>query len=128
MEEYDIQEAYEIATVKSNQSAQYNKECYDQHTFGKVIIVGERILLRNLSGSGGTGKRSSFFWSEIYTVIEKDPSVPVFIIENGNDKKKVMYNVLFKYDGFQIQNKNLTPKWKTCKFKTKSHCQTNFNY
>ena len=51
----------------------------------------------------------------------------MLVIENGNKKKKVHYNLLFKCNNFQIKNKNITPKSKTSKIQIKSQSHTNFN-
>ena len=123
-----MQEAYKLASEKSNQQGIYNKQHYDQHVSGKDINVGDKVLLRNLTDRGGTGKLRSFFEDKIYTGVERDENVPVFLIENGGDRKKVHYNLLFKCNDFQIPDdtSHSLSKPKLTKIQPKAKPNTNF--
>lgn len=51
-----MQEAYEIAKEKSKKSAERGKRNHDNKVKSSVLEEGDRVLVRNMTPRGGTGK------------------------------------------------------------------------
>ena len=58
--EQSMNQAFEIAKKRSSSSGKYNKEYYNKKARGIDINVGDRVILRNHSEKGGTGKLRSY--------------------------------------------------------------------
>ena len=92
-----MNQAFEIAKKHKEQVGDRNKKYYDKKVRGVEVIVGDRVLSRNRE-KGGTGKLRSFWEDKVYTVVEKCPDIPVFVIkpECGGKKKRVHRNDLLR--------------------------------
>ena len=69
-----------------------------------------RVLLRNVSETGGTGKLRSYWEKEIYVVVSCDPELPIYKIksENGNKLVKTVHrNLLLKCNNYLLTMKTL---------------------
>lgn len=64
-----MQEAYEIAKQSAKKSAERNKRNYDGKVRSSVLCPGDRVLVRNLTPRGGTGKLRSHWEDVIHTVV-----------------------------------------------------------
>ena len=88
-----MNEAIQIAQQKANKSAEQN---YILH--GNGIVIGDRVLLRNFSEKGGTGKLRAHWENTIYVVVGKGDNLPVYNIKpensNGTSTKKVNRNII----------------------------------
>ena len=51
-----MNETIQIAQQKANKSDEQNRNQYNRKVHGNDIVIGERVLLQNFSGRGGTGK------------------------------------------------------------------------
>ena len=61
--------------------------------------IGDRVLLKNVSEGGGTGKLRSFQEQTVYKIKEKKQDIPVYVIvpEKGKGKPKTVHkNLLMK--------------------------------
>ena len=93
-----MRQAVEIARKKISASQSANEKHYNKKVRGSEIKIGDDVLLRNLKEKGGTGKLRSHWEKEIYTVVDKDKSLPVFTISPKNKKgrvKRVHRNIIF---------------------------------
>ena len=94
-----MSDAFTIAKQHADKSGERNKRYYDKKVRGKPIVVGDRVLLRNLGEKGGTGKLRNFWQETVYVVEGVDPEVPVYTIrsEDGKGKsKRVHKNIIMK--------------------------------
>ena len=81
--------------------------------FGQVLEPNDRILFRNVSERGGTGKLRSYWKNDIYVVVSCDPELPIYKIKQENDNKPVktvLRNLLLKYNELPFDKKNLNLK------------------
>ena len=92
-------ESLQQACKVASKSAAYGKKTYDKKIYGAELSIGDHVLLRNLSERGGTGKLRSYWEQEVYTIKEKRPNVPVYLIESSNGKTKTVHrNLILKCD------------------------------
>lgn len=66
-----MQEAYDITTKNTKKSAERNKRNYDNKMRSSVLYEGDRVLVRNLTPRGGTGKLRNHWEDCIYKVIRQ---------------------------------------------------------
>ena len=108
---------------KSNASGKHN---YDKKVQGAIIKKGDRVLVRNLSERGGTGKLRSYWEQDIYIVSKCYENLPIFKIEPESNKSKrtrtVHRNLLMKCSN--LLPENVTTKPNTCKSKTSTNLPT----
>ena len=92
-----MNQAFQIAREHSEKAGQANKQRYDKKSRGVELELGDRVLTRNRE-KGGTGKLKAFWEHKVYTVVEKDPDIPVIVIkpEGGGKKKRVHRNDLLR--------------------------------
>ena len=83
---------------------------YDQKIHGNDIEVGDRVLLRNLSERGGTGKLRSHWEDTVYVVTKKAENIPVFDIKPLNGKntksKRVHRNIIMPCSQLPVEKVN----------------------
>ena len=87
-----------------------NKRNYNKKVFGQIFEPNDRVLLRNVSETGGTGKLRSYWEKEIYVVVSCDPELPIYKIksENGNKLVKTVHkNLLLKCNNYLLTMKTL---------------------
>lgn len=103
-----MQQAVEIASKNAEKSREQNKCSYDQKIHGNAIEVGDKVLLRNLSERGGTGKLRSHWEDTVYIVTKKAENIPVFDIkpvDGSNSKsKRVHRNIIMPCNQLPITN------------------------
>ena len=71
--------AIKISPEKAKISAKQSCHQYNKKNYGNDVTAGDRVLLRNFSERGGTGKLRSHWEDTIYAVIEKIDKLPFFI-------------------------------------------------
>ena len=85
---------------QNNKILQRNsKSNYDKKIFGSTLTPGERVLLKNLSERGGTGKLKSYWENGIYEVVSYHLELPIYQIKpkNGGNKIRTVHrNLLMK--------------------------------
>ncbi len=92
-----MQQACNIAQRCAEKNAAMGKKSYDRKTFGATIRVGDRVLVRNLSERGGTGKLRSWWEDDVHVVVrKKDDNIPVYTVkrENGKGKERILHRNL----------------------------------
>ena len=75
-----MQQAIDIANKNAGKAQCLNKTTYDRKLYGNDTDVGDRVLLRNNSERGGTGKFTSHWEDIIYIVTKKADNIPVYDI------------------------------------------------
>ena len=95
-----LRDAYQIAHQHQITAAAANKKRYDRKMRHVAIDVGDKVLVRNLTPRGGTGKMNSWWERRIYTVISIRDLVPVYTIKpiDGGKPRTVHRNLLMKVD------------------------------
>ena len=89
-----MKEAYVIAGKHSKQSGVSNKTRYDKTAKCNEIVVGDRVLLKNMKKTG-TGKLASFWEQKVYVVL-KVWDVVFTIREYDGTKEKTVHRNLLK--------------------------------
>ena len=54
-----------------------NKRKYNKKVFGQILEANDKVLLTNVSETGGTGKLRSYFEKDIHVVVSCDPELPI---------------------------------------------------
>jgi len=119
--------AYQVASKYAKKNAMYGKNAHDKKVYGATLQVGDKVLLRNLSQRGGTGKLRSYWENDIYQIESCRPDVPVYkikSIEKGNKTKVVHRNMLMKCDHLPPDSSKIT-KIPHTKQRVISHNPTN---
>ena len=113
-----MQEAYAIAGNSANKNARIGK-FHDKNIFGATLCIGDRVLVRNLSERGGTGKLRSYWENDVHVLIrKKDENIPVYIVkaENGKGKERVLHrNLLLSCGHLPVDKYICEPEQKTSK-------------
>ena len=120
--------SFSITSQNVEKSHTRNKRNYNKKVFGQVLEPNDRILFRNVSERGGTGKLRSYWKNDIYVVVSCDPQLPIYKIKQENDNKPVktvLRSLLLKCNELPFDKKNLNlkkSKWKISLLrKTSSH-------
>ena len=99
--ENSMQQAFEIVREHTKKSGNWNKKLYDKKIHGVEIGIGDKVLLRNHSEKGGTGKLRTYWENKVYIVTGVNPDIPVYSVkpEFGNKaEKKIHRNNIMKCD------------------------------
>ena len=97
-----MEEAYDIANRNIGKSGSYNKQKYDQKHGAVEIVVGDRVLVKNVRPQGTTraGKLASFWEPTIHEVIYRYEGLPVYVVREwgvgGNVKTRTLHRNLLK--------------------------------
>ena len=96
-----------IARNSAKKNAGTGKKLYDRKLFGATLEVGDRVLVRNQSERGGTGKLRSYWEENVHVVVsKKDDRIPVYVVkaENGTGKERVRHrNLLLPCDHLPLE-------------------------
>lgn len=102
-----MQEAYQIAARNVDKGAARGKANYDNKVLGRDLQPGDRVLIRNLTPRGGTGKILSYWEDQVFRVKErKSDDSPVYQIspENGVGRDRVVHrNLLLPCDYLPLE-------------------------
>ena len=96
-----MKEAHRIAGENANHSKDVGKKAYDKKIYGQQLESGDRVLIKNVSERGGTGKLRSYWENKIHVVMSKHPDVPVYKLkpEDGTGKARILHrNLLMRCD------------------------------
>ena len=123
-----MKEVFSIISRIVEKSQTMNKRNYNKKVFGLILEPNDRVLLRNVSERGGTGKLRSYWEKYIYIVVSCNPELPIYKIkpENGNKPVETVHrNLLLKFNELPLDNKNFNLKKSASKTsllrKTSSH-------
>ena len=116
-----MKEAFQLANEHAQKSASYNKAYYDSRIKEVELVAGDKVLLKNHE-KGGTGKLRSFWEEKFYILVEKEGSMPVYVIKpvNGRKTKTVHRNLLLKVNDLPLNSFGQTDKNPIVKRKQKS--------
>lgn len=102
-----MQEAYAIARENAHKSAQRNKRVYDTKVRSSVLYPGDRVLIRNMTPRGGTGKLRNHWEDTIHTVVRQvGGDVPIYELrpEQGKGKTRILHrNLLLPCDHLPLE-------------------------
>ena len=102
-----MNEACVIARRNSKKSSDSGKQAYDRKLYGATLGVGDRVLVRNKSERGGTGKLRSYWEGNVHVVVrKKDENIPVYVVtaENGTGKERTLHrNLLLPCDHLPLE-------------------------
>ena len=116
-----MNEACVIARNNAKKSAGSGKRSYDKKLYGATLRVGDRVLVRNKSERGGTGKLRSYWEENVHVVVEKkDDRIPVYVVkaENGTGKERTLHrNLLLPCDHLPLELPDEPPKVKVSREK-----------
>lgn len=62
-------EAYELTSKKPSEVGARPKQRYDRSVRSSVLLPGDRVLVRNLSGRGGPGKLRSHWEDRVHVIV-----------------------------------------------------------
>lgn len=103
-----MQEAYEITTANAKKCAEKSKRNYDSKVRSSVLHEGDRVLVRNLTPRGGTGKLRNHWEDCIHKVIRqvgKDMPIYEVISEQGKARgRRILHrNLLLPCDHLPLE-------------------------
>ena len=103
-----MNDACVIARNNAKKSADSGKRSYDKKLYGVTNLqVGDRVLVRNLSERGGTGKLRSWWEENVHVVVRrKDDNIPVYVVqaENGTGEERTLHrNLLLPCDHLPLE-------------------------
>ncbi|KAJ8009627.1 hypothetical protein DPEC_G00090880 [Dallia pectoralis] len=110
MEEWrrGMQEAHEIVQENAKKSAERGKRHYDGKVRSSVLYPGDRVLVRNLTPRGGTGKLRNHWEENIHVVIRQvGKDIPVYEVksEQGGGRSRTLHrNLLLPCDHLPLEN------------------------
>ena len=87
-----MKEAYEIAREGVKKAAGQSKKNYDKKVKTTVLNPGDRVLVRNLTPRGGTGKLRNHWEEAIHIVVRQvNEDLPVYEVgpEQGRGRSRV---------------------------------------
>lgn len=103
-----MQEAYEITTANAKKCAERGKRNYDNKVRSSVLHEGDRVLVRNMTPRGGTGKLRNHWEDCIHKVIRqvgKDMPIYEVLPEQGKGRgsRTLHRNLLLPCDHLPLE-------------------------
>ena len=90
-------EAYKLAGKKSSEAGTRTKQRYDRLVRSSILLLGDRVLVRNLRERGGPGKLRSHWEDHIHIVVSrKGEDSPVYEVklEAGTGRNRTLHRNL----------------------------------
>lgn len=90
--------AYEIVNKNAKKSTERGKQNYDKKAKSSVLEEGDRVLVRNMTPRGGTGKLRSHWEDCIHKVVRQvNKDLPIYEVvpEQGKVRDSRSYTVTF---------------------------------
>ena len=97
-----MNEAYALANENIGKQANYNKTKHDNNNKCVEIVIGDRVLVRNVrphDAKTRAAKLSSYWSPVVYEVLEKLKGVPVYVVRewgNTDGNTRVLHRNLLK--------------------------------
>ena len=112
-----MKQAFEIAAKHTDDKRRKRRDKHNLSAKLEPLEIGTRVLVRNLTERGGTGKLRSFWEEKIYKIIDqKDNNGLVYSIqEEGNERSRIRVlhrNHLLACDHFPYKNHDGKLQWK----------------
>ncbi|MGL4645700.1 MAG: hypothetical protein ACRCVL_01070, partial [Cetobacterium sp.] len=83
----EMNEACQIAREHANKCAERNKKNYDLKVRCTDLIPGSRVLVKNLTPRGGTGKLRNYWENEVHVVLRQVANdVPIYEVKSEQSK------------------------------------------
>ena len=103
-----MQEAYEITKNNARKSAERGKRNHDRKVRSSELEPGDRVLVRNLTPRGGTGKLRSHWEEIIHKVVRRvNKDAPVYEVVpeqgKGRDNRILHRNLLLPCDHLPLE-------------------------
>lgn len=106
-------QAYQIAGKNADKGAARGKANYDKKVLGRDLQPGDRVLLRNLTHRGGTGKIQSYWEDQVFRVKNRkgnDSPVHQISPENRVGRDRVVHrNLLLPCDHLPLELPSTQP-------------------
>ena len=103
-----MQEAYDITTANAKKTADRNKRNYDNKVRSSVLHEGDRVLVRNMTPRGGTGKLRNHWEDAIHEVIRQvGKDMPIYEVRpeqgKGRGSRILHRNLLLPCDNLPLE-------------------------
>uniref|UniRef100_A0A3B3IPZ1 Gypsy retrotransposon integrase-like protein 1 n=1 Tax=Oryzias latipes TaxID=8090 RepID=A0A3B3IPZ1_ORYLA len=108
-----MDEAYVIANEHARKSAEKSKKYYDTKVTSSALQPGERVLIKNLTPRGGSGKLRDYWEDAIHTVVRQmGPDLPIYEVkpERSKGRSRVLHrNLLMSCDHLPFEPEKDSP-------------------
>ena len=98
----EMQQAYDIVRENVRKATERNKRNYDGKVRSSLLCPGDRVLVRNLTPRGGTGKLRNHWEDSVHVVLRQmGEGIPVYEVkpEQGRGRSRVLHrNLLLPCD------------------------------
>jgi hypothetical protein len=105
--------AYDLASTQGSKSAMIGKQQYDKRVRHTALQEGDRVLVRNLSKRGGTGKLRSYWVDPIHIIKNQRGDLPVYevIREVGKGRTRILHrNLLLPCSYLPVEDESVQRK------------------
>lgn len=103
----EMQEAYDIVRENAKKAAERSKRNYDGKVRSSVLYPGDRVLVRNMTPRGGTGKLRNHWEESIHVVVRQvGENIPVYEVkpEQGRGRSRILHrNLLLPCDHLPLE-------------------------
>lgn len=110
-----MKDAYGITCENVNKAAARSKRLYDSKMRYSTLLPGDRVLVRNLTPPGGSGKLRNHWEDAIHTVVRQvSEDIPVYELkpERGKGRSRTLHcNLLLPCDQLPLES-SLQPRSK----------------
>ncbi|KAL7883023.1 hypothetical protein SRHO_G00006810 [Serrasalmus rhombeus] len=103
-----MQEAYEVTQENAKKSAERGKRNHDKKSRSSVLQEGDRVLVRNLTPRGGTGKLRNHWEDRIHKVVRQvNKDLPIYEVVpelgKGRESRILHRNLLLPCDYLPLE-------------------------
>ena len=105
--------AYDLASTQASKSAMIGKQQYDKRVRHTTLQEGDRVLVRNLSERGGTGKLRAYWEDPIHIIKNQRGDLPVYEVkrEDGKGRTRILHrNLLLPCSYLPVEDESVQRK------------------